>query len=60
MLGEGDAPGVLFCIVLFPLLIPLVEDLGERFELPSPPPPGILCELGVTLSRADLYVLSII
>ena len=58
--GVGDSAGVLFCIVLFPLLIPLVEDRGEKLKLPSPPPPGILCEFGVTLSSADLSVLSII
>ena len=38
--GGGEGEGVTFYKLLFPLPIPLVDDLGEKFDTPPPPPPS--------------------
>ena len=58
--GGGEGDGVMLYRLLFPLLIPLVEDLGEKFEDPTAPSCWLLLlyEIGLILSSADLSVLS--
>ena len=54
--GGGEGEGVLLCRVLFPLLMPFVDERGEKLD--PTPSVGRLREFGLSRSRADLSVLS--